>query len=108
MLLYTSSSQFSPQLYRPKALRAARSAVQLIHLVAEIDFGQLDIFLIVFWRIQARMMLEEIKLLREEGQTEKAEALVGDIDVLVLAMKRMGELWSYGRDLAERVQTGDA
>ena len=45
-VLYTEAATFDPS-YRVKAMQAASSAVQLIQLVADIDFGQLDIFLIV-------------------------------------------------------------
>lgn len=35
------------------------------------------------------------------GCTTGAASLLIDVDVLVLAMKRMGQLWSYGIDLAD-------
>ncbi|KAL7414128.1 hypothetical protein BDY24DRAFT_414809 [Mrakia frigida] len=102
VLLFTEASRYDSS-YRIKVSKAATAAVQLIQVIVDVDFGQLDIFLIVLWRLQARALMEEIKTLRREGQTDRASALIVDIEVLVLAMRRMGQVWQFGEQMASTI-----
>ncbi|KAL7414127.1 hypothetical protein BDY24DRAFT_387702 [Mrakia frigida] len=102
LLMYAEASKIDPA-YRAKAVAAASSAVQLIQIVVDVDFGQLDIILVVLWLFQSRILVEGIKSLRRQGKTDRAAALSVEIEVLVLAMKRMGQVWSFGEDIGEAI-----
>jgi len=92
----------------------------MISHIVDINFGELDVILAVFWRTIARFLLGEAKRLRRAGFDEgefaslacsfifdpkelillfssnSAEASMREVDVevLLLSMRRMGEVWA--------------
>ena len=56
--------------YNEKAVSAGCLAVSMISHIVDINFGELDVILAVFWRTIARFLLGEAKRLRRAGFDE--------------------------------------
>ncbi|CED83597.1 Zn(2)-C6 fungal-type DNA-binding domain [Phaffia rhodozyma] len=97
-LIYQERSDYDPNAWA-QAVKSSRSVVKILHIVAEIDFSRLGFFILVCWRIVAHVLLEEVKRLRTVGDEEEALHITIDIDLIVLAMKRIGEVYAIGNEL---------
>jgi hypothetical protein len=70
LLLYEEMAQFEGperEVYEAKASQAGVAAVSMVGSIIDIDFGELDLLLVFFWKNIARFLLERVKKLRRQG-----------------------------------------
>ncbi|KAL7414025.1 hypothetical protein BDY24DRAFT_387297 [Mrakia frigida] len=103
VLLYEEMSHFDSS-YNEKAVSAGCLAVSMISHIVDVNFGELDVILAVFWRTIARFLLGEAKRLRRAGFDEEASLREVDVEVLLLSMRRMGEVWAVADSQASAIE----
>ncbi|CED85352.1 Zn(2)-C6 fungal-type DNA-binding domain [Phaffia rhodozyma] len=102
-LLYQERSDFEPSAWA-QAVSSARSVVKILHIIAEVDFSRFSLNLVVCWRHTAFVLLEEVKRHRSCGNEEEALQIAIEVELIVLALKRIGELFALGNSSAEVIQ----
>ncbi|CED83507.1 Transcription factor domain, fungi [Phaffia rhodozyma] len=81
---------------RAKAVSSARSMVKLIRVISDVNFRRCSFVMLVSWRNAAHILLEEVRRLRMLGNEEEALTVSIDTELIVLAMQRMGEVYTVG------------
>lgn len=104
MLLFEEMSRFDFATYNAKAVQAGSLAVSQISHIIDVDFAELDITLVVLWRLVARFLLQEAKRLRAAGVDGEASQREVDVEVLLLSMRRMGQVWEVGDHQARIIE----
>ncbi|CED83044.1 Zn(2)-C6 fungal-type DNA-binding domain [Phaffia rhodozyma] len=99
-LIYQERSDFEPSAWA-QAVSSARSVVKILHMVAHVDFSRLSLVMVISWRIVAHVLLNEVKRQRSEGNEEEALQITIDVELVILALKRFGEIYAVGTTSAD-------
>ncbi|KAL1408639.1 hypothetical protein Q8F55_005452 [Vanrija albida] len=89
MFLYDSNSYDTPN---PKALYYARQCVDIIRLLDPNQLGSLGVTIQILWMLVGKILTREVKRLRRDGEDLAIPALEKDIEVILAAMRKIGEV----------------
>ncbi|WOO82972.1 Pestheic acid cluster transcriptional regulator 2 [Vanrija pseudolonga] len=88
MFLYDSNSYDTPN---PKALYYARQCVDIIRLLDQNQLPSLGVTIHIMWMLVGKILTREVKRLRRDGEDLAIPALESDIEVILAAMRKIGE-----------------
>ncbi|CED83566.1 Transcription factor domain, fungi [Phaffia rhodozyma] len=81
---------------RAQSVLSARSVVNIIHIIVDVDFSRFGFYILNCWRVVAHILLDEVKRCRSIGNSEEAMSLTIDVELIIIAMKRIGEVYRLG------------
>ncbi|KAK8846526.1 hypothetical protein IAR55_005612 [Kwoniella newhampshirensis] len=86
MFLYSIDADLRPD---PRALKAAKRILGVLHLLQDANVGDVNLFIIVIWTRTCRLMIWESKRLEAEGETFAAASYARDVEAITSFMSQM-------------------